>query len=78
MDEIAEIVRAIGRQQGQNDLVVETSNQLLCLYHASNPFVSSDETESADDIAIKLRNTTQELLDKIQKAESDWENFCLD
>lgn len=86
MDDIAEIVRAIGRQQGHNvyyrqcysqlkllqDLVVETSNQLLYIYHASNPFVSPDETESAGDIAINLRNTTQELLNKIQKAESEW------
>jgi hypothetical protein len=51
MDEIIEIVRRIGRQQGQNayyrtcytllkqsqDLILETSNELLDLYH-SNAF----------------------------------------
>jgi hypothetical protein len=56
MDEVVEIVRQIGRQQGQNayyrtcytllkktqDLILQTSNELLNLYH-SNAF---EEPES--------------------------------
>jgi chorismate mutase len=85
MDEIIEIVRRIGRQQGQNayyrtcytllkqsqDLILETSNELLDLYH-SNAF---EEPESVSTIADDLRNDIHALIPRERRARSHWDEF---
>ena len=88
MDEIADIVRAIGQQQGQNsyyrvcysffkqlqDLIFHTSNDLLQIYHA-NDSASVQGLRPASDIAIILQNAVEDLNTQAQRAQSNWENF---
>lgn len=88
MDEIAEIVRAIGQQQGQNayyrvcyslfkqlqDLVLHTSNDLLQLYHPNDSAWAQD-LRPASDIAIFIQNTVEDLNSQAQRAQSSWERF---
>lgn len=85
MEEIVEIVRQIGRQQGQNayyrtcytllkksqDLILETSKELLGLYH-SNAF---EEPESVSMIADDLRNDIHALIARERRARSQWDEF---
>ncbi|KAL4860506.1 hypothetical protein BDV12DRAFT_204974 [Aspergillus spectabilis] len=88
MDEIVdivEIVRRIGRQQGQNayyrtcyallkksqDLILETSNEPLHLYQ-SNAF---EEPESVSTIADDLRNDIHALIARERRARSHWDEF---
>jgi hypothetical protein len=85
MDEIVEIVRRLGRQQGQNayyrtcytllkktqDLILQTSNELLDLYH-SNAF---EEPESVSTIADDLRSDIQSLIARERRARSHWDEF---
>ncbi len=85
MEEIVEIVRQMGRQQGQNayyhtcytllkktqDLILETLNKLLDLYH-SNAF---EEPESVSTIADDLRNDIYALIAREGRARSQWDEF---
>ncbi len=85
MEEIVEIVRQMGRQQGQNayyrtcyallkksqDLILETSNELLDLYH-SNAF---EEPESVSTIADDLRNDIHALVARERRTRSQWDEF---
>lgn len=86
IDEIAEIVRAIGRQQGQNayyrvcyslfkqlqDLILYTSNDLLRLYQP-NDSGSTQSLHPAFDVVIFLQNTVEDLNSRAQRAQSSWE-----
>jgi chorismate mutase len=83
MDEIVEIVRRIGRQQGRNayyrtcytllkksqDLILQTSNELLDLYH-SNAF---EEPESVSTIADDLRDDIHAMIARERRARSHWD-----
>jgi hypothetical protein len=83
MDEVVDIVRRVGHQQGQNayygtcytllkkiqDLILQTSNELLDLYH-SNAF---EEPESVSTIAEDLRNDIQTLIARERRARSYWD-----
>ena len=85
MEEIVEIVRQIGRQQGQNayyrtcytllytsqDLIFEASNKLLDLYY-SNKF---EEPESVSTIADDLRNDIHALIAREHRARPHWDAF---
>lgn len=85
MDDIVEIVRRIGRQQGQNayyrtcytllnssqDLVLEVSNKLLDLYY-SDKF---EDAESVSTIADDLRNDIHALIARERRARAHWNEF---
>ena len=83
--EIVEIVRQIGRQQGENayyrtcysllyasqDLILEASNKLLDLYY-SNEF---EEAECVSTIADDLRNDIHALIARERRARPHWDEF---
>ncbi|KOC07047.1 hypothetical protein AFLA70_559g000440 [Aspergillus flavus AF70] len=85
MDEIVELVRRMGRQQGQNayyrtcytllntshDVILEASNKLLDLYYSD----TFDGPESVSTIADDLRNDICALVARERRARSHWDEF---
>ncbi|KAI2791704.1 hypothetical protein POX_c04576 [Penicillium oxalicum] len=89
MDEIADIVRQIGRQQGENayyracyallkrlqELTTHASNELLRL-HQFGPLGSEYQLQSAYEVVHELRNSAYELIDEACNAQAACEEFC--
>lgn len=87
MEEIADIVREIGRQQTENlyyrtcygflkqlqDLVAQASDDLLCLQQYETLDPSSDFLP-IHHIAIELRSSVEKLSKQEEKAHIAWEN----
>ena len=88
MDEIEDIVRRIGRQQGENayyrscyvllkqlqDAVGQAAEDLLRL-HQSGAFLSFDDFHPVSQIADDLRNSIHDLMCQERKAQLAWEEF---
>jgi hypothetical protein len=90
MDEIADIVRRIGRQQGENayyracyallkrlqELTTQSSNDLLRL-HQSGTFGSPEyRLYPAYEVVHELQNSAYELIDEACNAQAACEEFC--
>lgn len=90
MDEIADIVRQIGRQQGENvyyracyallkrlqERTNQTSNDLLRL-HQSGTFDSAEyRLYPAYEVVHELQNLAYELIDQACDAQAACEEFC--
>ena len=89
MDEIEDIVRQIGRQQGENaycrscyvllkqlqDAVGQAAEDLLRL-HQSGAFLSFDDFHPVSQIADDLRNSIHDLVCQERKAQLAWEELC--
>lgn len=89
MDEIVEIVRQIGRQQGENayyrtcydllkqlqDLVEQAAGDLLRLHQAGG-YLPSDNLQPVCQIAEELQHSAEKLLCQAQRVQSSWEEFC--
>lgn len=87
-EDIVEIVREIGRQQGQNayyracylllkqlqDSVLWASNDLLRLYY-SNDSIPAQDFESVAEISACLRNAVHDLQSRARRAKMNWEEF---
>lgn len=90
MDEIIQIVRDIGRQQGQNayyrtcyallkrlqECIDQTSNDLLRLYQSGTFGSSNEEFEPVNLIMDELRNSVHGLIEQAQNAQASCEMFC--
>ena len=87
-EDIVEIVREIGRQQGQNayyracylllkqlqDSVLCASNDLLRLYY-SDDSVPAPDFEPVAEISARLRNAAYDLQSRARRAKMNWEEF---
>lgn len=85
MDEIVEIVRRMGLQQGQNayyrtcytllntsqDAILQASNKLLDLYYSD----AFEGPESVTAIADDLRNDIRASITRERRARSHWDEF---
>ncbi|KAJ5365252.1 hypothetical protein N7517_008138 [Penicillium concentricum] len=90
MEEIADIVRQIGRQQGENayfracyalfkhlqDKAREASEDLLRLHQSGTFGSSDDEFYAAYQVAQELRISVHDLVDQACKAQLACEEFC--
>jgi hypothetical protein len=88
MEEIAEIVREIGRQQTDNsyyrtcygllkqlqDLVAQSSDDLRCLQQYETLFPSNDFLP-IHHIATELQNSVAKLSEQEKRSHSAWENL---
>ncbi|KGO75102.1 hypothetical protein PITC_058540 [Penicillium italicum] len=88
MEEIAEIVREIGRQQTDNsyyrtcygllkqlqDLVAQSSDDLRCLQQYETLFPSNDFLP-IHHIAAELQNSVAKLLEQEKKSHSAWQKL---
>ncbi|KAJ6056974.1 uncharacterized protein N7446_007872 [Penicillium canescens] len=90
MDEIAEVVRHIGRQQAENacyrtcyallkqlqDLVVEASENLIRLHQADRTLSADDDLYAVYQIAEKMRGSVRDLLAQAHNARTTYEDIC--
>ena len=90
MEEIANIVRQIGRQQGENvyfracyalfkhlqDKAEQASEDLLRLYQSGAFGSSDDEFYPVYQVAQELQASVHDLADQARKAQSACEEFC--
>lgn len=90
MEEITQIVRDIGRQQGQNayyrtcyallkrlqECIDQTSKDLLRLYQSGTLGSSIEEVEPINLIMDELRNSVHGMIDQAQKAQASCEMIC--
>lgn len=90
MDEIVEIVRQIGRQQGENayyracygllkrlqELIEQASEELLRHQQSGPPGSPSQSSDHAYRILWELQESTFDLVDQGCDAQSSCEEFC--
>jgi hypothetical protein len=90
MDEITQIVRDIGRQQGQNayyrtcyallkrlqECIDQSSNDLLRLYQSGTLGSPNEEAEPINLVMDELRNSVHSLVGQAQNAQASCEMIC--
>lgn len=90
MDEITQIIRDIGRQQGQNayyrtcyallkrlqECIDQTSNDLLRHYQSGTFGSPNEEIEPVNLIMAELRNSVHGLIEQAQNAQTSCEMIC--